>query len=88
LLGQGAGIGGINTVAGSAGPGHLTVFNGDTDDDDRPLASTINWYEPGTNIANGVIVPVGADGTIKVFAFTGAGGDAADVVIDVVGAVR
>jgi hypothetical protein len=74
------------TVAGSSGAGHLTVFNGDNDDDDRPLASTIDWYEPGTNIANGVIVPVGADGTIKVYAYATTG-DAADVVIDVVGAV-
>jgi hypothetical protein len=74
------------TVAGSSGAGHLTVFNGDTDDAGRPLASTINWYEPGTNIANGVIVPVGADGSIKVYAYATTS-DAAHVVVDVVGAV-
>ncbi len=75
------------TVDGTVGRGFLTAFNGATADDDRPDASTINWYEDTSIVANGVIVPVAPDGTIKVYCY-GLGGTAVtDVVIDVVGAI-
>jgi hypothetical protein len=65
------------TVTGTRSPGFLTVYPSGTD---RPVASNLNsgWNH---TIANAVIVPVGADGRIKVYA----GGGATDVVIDVVG---
>ena len=71
----------INVVAvGTVGQGFLTVFNGDTDPTSRPNAATLNWVVPGDNIANGVIVPTGVDGTVNVFTK-----QQTDVVIDVVG---
>ncbi|MER5640397.1 right-handed parallel beta-helix repeat-containing protein [Kitasatospora sp. NPDC002227] len=65
------------TVTGTKAPGYLTVYPSGTD---RPLASNVNFGWNHT-IANAVIVPVGADGKIRVYD----GGGSTDVVIDVVG---
>jgi hypothetical protein len=75
------------TVDGTVDRGFLTAFNGATADDERPNASTVNWYESTSIVANGIILPVSPEGTIKVYAFGLAGGACTDVVIDVVGAV-
>ncbi len=66
------------TVTGSKGSGFLTVY---PDGGKTPLASNINY---GTNqtIANAVIVPVGADGKIRVF---NGSTRSTDVLVDVVG---
>ncbi len=66
------------TVTETDTQGYLTVFNGDSST--RPLASTINWTEPNTTLANGVTLRVGAAGTVKVFASRGT-----HLLIDVVG---
>lgn len=66
------------TVTEPKGPGHLTVFSGGGP---VPTASNLN-FEPGQTVANAVIVPVAADGTIKVF---NGSWMPADVVVDVVG---
>lgn len=70
------------TVADTAAQGFATVFNGDTADADLPVASSINYVEVGVFVANGIIVPVGADGTVKVFTLT-----PTEVIIDVVGSI-
>ncbi|MFD6974617.1 PKD domain-containing protein [Streptomyces sp. NPDC059979] len=66
------------TVTEPGGPGHLTAFSGDGP---VPTASNLN-FEPGQTVANAVIVPVAADGTIKVF---NGSWMPAHVVVDVVG---
>ncbi|MGW7434504.1 PKD domain-containing protein [Streptomyces sp. NPDC054849] len=66
------------TVTEPEGPGHLTAFSGDGP---VPTASNLN-FEPGQTVANAVIVPVAADGTIKVFNGSWL---PAHVVVDVVG---
>lgn len=62
--------------------GFATVFNGDTDDADRPNASTINWGPDSWTIANGIIVSVGVSGTVKIYALV-----ECEAVVDVVGYV-
>ena len=77
-------------VDATAGAGFLTVYNGDTAEDDRPNAATMNWYEDFSIVANGVIVPCGADGSVNVYAQGNAGPTGTpitEVVIDVVGYV-
>ncbi|WP_441250627.1 hypothetical protein [Kitasatospora sp. McL0602] len=66
------------TVTGPQGGGYLTAF---PDGTSLPTASNLN-YSPGQTVANAVIVPVGADGKIKIY--NGSWGSA-DVVVDVVG---
>ncbi len=66
------------TVTEPEGPGHLTAFSGDGQ---VPTASNLNFV-PGQTVANAVIVPVAADGTIKVF---NGSWMPAHVVVDVVG---
>ncbi|MFJ3928360.1 PKD domain-containing protein [Streptomyces sp. NPDC090022] len=66
------------TVTEPEGPGHLTAFSGDGP---VPTASNLNFV-PGQTVANAVIVPVAADGTIKVF---NGSWMPAHVVVDVVG---
>ncbi|GAA2146983.1 hypothetical protein GCM10009760_37330 [Kitasatospora kazusensis] len=66
------------TVTGPQGSGYLTAF---PDGTALPTASNLN-YSPGQTVANAVIVPVGADGKIKIY--NGSWGSA-DVVVDVVG---
>ncbi|MFD9367080.1 PKD domain-containing protein [Streptomyces sp. NPDC060020] len=66
------------TVTEPGGPGHLTAFSGDGP---VPTASNLN-FASGQTVANAVIVPVAADGTIKVF---NGSWSAAHVVVDVVG---
>lgn len=66
------------TVTEPQGPGHLTAYSGDGP---VPTASNLNFV-PGQTVANAVIVPVAADGTIKVF---NGSWMPAHVVVDVVG---
>ncbi|MEU6299443.1 PKD domain-containing protein [Streptomyces erythrochromogenes] len=66
------------TVTEPQGPGHLTAFSGTGP---VPTASNLNFV-PGQTVANSVIVPVAADGTIKIF--NGAWSPT-HVVVDVVG---
>ncbi|MFF9050864.1 hypothetical protein ACF09Z_06835 [Streptomyces erythrochromogenes] len=66
------------TVTNSAEAGHLSVFPGGSP---TPTASSVN-FTAGQTVANSVIVPVGADGSISVFNGAWAG---ADVIVDVVG---
>ncbi|MEU9164142.1 PKD domain-containing protein [Streptomyces sp. NPDC048424] len=66
------------TVTEPQGPGHLTAFSGSGP---VPTASNLNFV-PGQTVANAVIVPVAADGTIKVF---NGSWMPAHVVVDVVG---
>ncbi len=66
------------TVTNPGGNGYLTVYpSGQA----MPTASNLN-FTAGQTIANSVVVPVGADGKIRLFNGAWAG---ADVVIDVVG---
>jgi len=64
------------TATGASGPGYLSVWP----DGDRPLVSNLNVEAAGQTIADAVVVPVGADGKVRVFAQT-----ATDVVVDVAG---
>ncbi|OEJ30396.1 PKD domain-containing protein [Streptomyces subrutilus] len=66
------------TVTEPGGPGHLTAYSGGGP---VPTASNLNFV-PGQTVANAVIVPVAADGTIKVF---NGSWMPAHVVVDVVG---
>lgn len=68
------------TAADAEGLGFATVFNGDTDDADRPNASSINWVDTTDTIANGIIVKLSATNTVKVYTRT-----ATEIIIDVVG---
>ncbi len=59
------------TVAGSTGPGYLTVFPApDSGPPSPPLASNVS-FATGQIISNRVIVPVGANGLIEVYNNTG-----------------
>ncbi|MER5641806.1 hypothetical protein ABT095_33320 [Kitasatospora sp. NPDC002227] len=66
------------TVTGPQGGGYLTAY---PDGTDRPTASNLNFTGDQT-VANAVIVPVGADGKIRIY--NGSWGSA-QVVVDVVG---
>ncbi|GAA1896233.1 CHAP domain-containing protein [Lapillicoccus jejuensis] len=61
--------------------GYLTVYPGGRP---RPLASNVN-FRPQTNVANLVVVPVGANGTVSLY--NGSPGSV-DAVVDVVGWIR
>ena len=75
---SGAGAVALNvTVTNPSAASFLTVWPGDGP---RPTASNLNMV-PGQTVANMVIVPLGADGSVSVFAFAGE----VDVVIDVLG---
>lgn len=63
------------TATASLAPGFVTVWDGDGD---RPVASSININTPGETVPNQVIVPVGADGSIRVYS-SGGGHLLADV---------
>lgn len=66
----------INVTATEAeGLGYFTIWPCDAD---KPVASSIN-FDAGQNIANSVVVPIAADGTVCIQA----GVSAADVVVDV-----
>ncbi|WP_420452599.1 hypothetical protein [Ilumatobacter sp.] len=69
------------TVTSTDAIGYLTVFNGDTDDDDRPTVSQVTWGMAGTRTTNSFPVSVGSDGTIKVYCGEGS----CDFVVDVSG---
>ncbi|MGH9301725.1 MAG: hypothetical protein ACRD0E_07565, partial [Acidimicrobiales bacterium] len=64
------------TAAGPSTPGFLTAYPGGSA---QPTASNVN-YVPGQAVANRVIVPVGANGTVSVFSSA-----RTDVVVDVTG---
>lgn len=66
------------TATRTTGSGHLTVF---PDGAARPDASNLN-FTAGQNVANMVIVPVGANGNIRLF--NGAG-STVDILADVAG---
>ncbi|WP_404958576.1 hypothetical protein [Streptomyces sp. 147326] len=66
------------TVTGPKEAGHLIVYPGGGK---IPLASNVN-FTAGQTVANSVIVPVGADGSINIRNNAWAG---ADVIVDVVG---
>ncbi|MEU9081671.1 hypothetical protein [Streptomyces sp. NPDC048357] len=66
------------TVTGPKEAGHLIVYPGGGR---IPLASNVN-FTAGQTVANAVIVPVGADGSINIRNNAWAG---ADVIVDVVG---
>ncbi|MEU6311051.1 PKD domain-containing protein [Streptomyces sp. NPDC047014] len=66
------------TVTEPDGPGHLTAYSGGGA---APTASNLNFVR-GQTVANAVIVPVAADGTVKIF---NGSWHAAHVVVDVVG---
>ena len=69
------------TVVGPAAPGYLTVFPSDRS---TPQASNINFVA-GLDVANEVIVPIGADG--KVVLLNSSAG-ATDLLADVAGYIR
>ncbi|QQQ74126.1 PKD domain-containing protein [Saccharothrix sp. 6-C] len=64
------------TVVGPRAPGHLTVYPSGTA---NPQTSSLN-YSAGQTITNSVIVPLGADGHLDLYANA-----TTDVVIDVIG---
>ena len=70
------------TVTNPRGLGHLRVFPGDAA---MPNASTINFTENGPDLANGVIVPLAADGTIAVYPVMAPNNGTVDLVLDVSG---
>jgi len=61
----------------AAAAGYVTVWPGGIA---RPVASNLNMSRPDQTIANLVIVPVGADGTVSFFSDNGT-----DLVVDVTG---
>lgn len=66
----------LNVTATEAeGLGYFTIWPCDTD---KPVASSTN-FDAGQNIANSIVVPTAADGTVCIEA----GVSAADVVVDV-----
>ncbi|PBC78546.1 parallel beta helix pectate lyase-like protein [Streptomyces sp. TLI_235] len=65
------------TADGPTANGYLTAYPHGTD---RPTVSNLN-FRPGQTIANQAIVPVGADGTIDLYNFTGT----TRVIVDVFG---
>jgi hypothetical protein len=65
------------TATNDTALGYVTVY---PDGATRPLASNLNTV-PGTDVANRVIVPVGADGKIDLFNHAGS----TDIVVDVDG---
>jgi lysophospholipase L1-like esterase len=64
------------TAVDAHGPGYLTVWPCGTE---RPGTSNVN-YTPGGAIANGVMAPVGSDGSVCLYAYR-----ATHVVVDLVG---
>ncbi len=57
--------------------GFLTIYPGGTP---APPSSSINWDRAGATLANEVIMPVGADGSINVFS-----SQPTHLILDVVG---
>jgi hypothetical protein len=53
------------TIVGAVGPGYATVWPCSAS---QPDASNVN-YVPNVDVANGVIAPIGTDGTICVYTF-------------------
>jgi hypothetical protein len=67
------------TVTETEGAGFVAVFPGDVA---YPGNSSINWFAPNANIANGVITAVDATGQVKI-----GGVNPTHVVIDVLAAL-
>ena len=75
-----AGVGGVPigvsavvanvTVAGSAGPGYVTVYPAPTSGAASPPPASNVSYSTGQLVSNRVIVPVGANGQIEVYGTT------------------
>jgi hypothetical protein len=66
------------TADGAAGAGHVRVFPCDAP---RPDASNLN-FTTGAAVANTVVTPLSADGTVCLYV----GGSATDLIVDVAGA--
>ena len=64
------------TATRSAAPGYITVWP----DGAMPLASNLNIELAGQTVPNLVIVPVGADGSIRLFTSGGT-----DLIVDILG---
>lgn len=69
------------SVADTDGIGYMTAFNGDTADDDRPLAASVTWSGPDNRATNSLTVRPSDAGAIKVYL----GGSGAHVIVDVSG---
>ena len=65
------------TATEATAPGYVTVYPSDVA---LPTASNLNLRYPGHTIANQVIVPVGANGTVKLFTQAGT-----HVIVDISG---
>ncbi|MFT3855439.1 MAG: intradiol ring-cleavage dioxygenase [Ilumatobacteraceae bacterium] len=51
------------TITEAVAPGYVTVYPDDT----RPATSNVNTVAGGESVANQVIIPVGADGSVRLF---------------------
>ncbi|MGH2511400.1 MAG: hypothetical protein ACRDGQ_01795 [Candidatus Limnocylindrales bacterium] len=69
------------TVTGQTAPGYLSLT---TDPVDVPTTSSLNFAD-GRSVANGVVVRLGAGGTLGITYVSGKPGTSADVVFDVTG---
>ena len=67
------------TIADTVGSGFLSVNPGDAT---APGGSSINWFQSGMALANGLVVKLDNNRQIKVF---GGGGGSTDFIIDVLG---
>lgn len=63
-------------VTDTQGPGFLTVW---PCDEDRPIASSINYSTVGVTIANSILVPISSDGTVCISSDVSAAHAVADV---------
>lgn len=63
-------------VTDTQGPGFLTVW---PCDEDRPIASSINYSTVGVTIANSILVPISGDGTVCIGSDVSAAHAVADV---------
>ena len=69
---------GLNvTVTSTASSSFLTVYPAGST---RPTASSLNWVK-GATVANVVIAPVGSNGTVEIYNYSGS----TDVVVDIEG---
>jgi len=69
------------TVTNPGGAGYLTVWPAGAA---QPLASNINFVA-GATISNQVIAPVGTNGQVSIYVYSGGSGTSADVTADVTG---
>lgn len=70
------------TIVNTVGSGYLSVNPGDAT---TLGGSSINWFQPGQTLANGLVVKLDTNRQIKVFC---GGGGSTDFVVDVLGYYR